>query len=230
VVLGGRDVDQQDFRLRSSDCRGLVTNDRAHWDNAYRTKWTDQVSWYRAHLDVSFELLVEAGLGPRSRVVDIGGGASTLVDDLLDFGVQSITVVDLSPASLEIARQRLGARAARVDWLVADVTALNLREGSFDLWHDRAALHFLTAPEAAQAYVQTATRTIAPGGHAVIGCFAADGPERCSGLPVVRRDPADIAALFGESFALVESRREVHSTPGGVQQCFAYALLRKVGL
>jgi hypothetical protein len=96
-----------------------------------------------------------------------------------------------------------------------------------DFWHDRAALHFLTAPEAAQAYVRAATRAIVSGGHAVIGCFAADGPEKCSGLPVVRRDPADIAALFGQSFALVESRREVHSTPGGIQQRFAYALLRK---
>lgn len=205
-----------------------MTNDRAHWDNVYRTKAVDEVSWYRAHLDVSFELLVNAGLGSRARVIDIGGGASTLVDDLLDFGVQSITVVDLSPTALEIARRRLGSRAARVNWLVADVTTLNLPEGSFDIWHDRAALHFLTAPEAAQAYVRTATRTLVPGGHVVIGCFAADGPERCSGLPVVRRDPADIAALFGESFSLVESRREVHSTPAGIQQRFAYALLRKL--
>jgi ubiquinone/menaquinone biosynthesis C-methylase UbiE len=205
-----------------------VANDRGHWDKAYRAKATDQASWYRAHLEVSFELLVKAGLSARSRVVDIGGGASTLVDDLLDFGVQSITVVDLSPTSLEIARQRLGARAERVSWLVADVTTLSVPDGSFDLWHDRAALHFLTAPEAARAYVRTATRAIAPGGHAVIGCFAADGPERCSGLPVVRRDPADIASLFGESFSLVESRREVHSTPSGIQQRFAYALLRRV--
>ena len=204
-----------------------MTNDRAHWDTAYQAKATDQVSWYRAHLEVSFQLLVKAGLSPRSRVIDIGGGASTLVDDLLDFGVQSITVVDLSPASLEISRQRLGARAERVDWRVADVTTLELPEESFDLWHDRAALHFLTAAAAAQAYVRTATRAIAPGGHAIIGCFATDGPERCSGLPVARRDPADIAALFGRPFSLVESRRELHSTPGGVPQQFAYALLRK---
>src|SRR3954462_2186054 len=131
-------------------------NDRAHWDNAYQTKATDRVSWYRAHLEVSFELLVAAGLGPRSRVIDIGGGASTLVDDLLDFGVQSITVVDLSPAALDIARRRLGPRAERVNWLVPDVTMLDVPAGSFDLWHARAALHFLTAPEAAQAYVQAA--------------------------------------------------------------------------
>lgn len=204
-----------------------MTNDRVHWDSAYQAKAAEQVSWYRAHLDVSFQLLVKAGLNPRSRVIDVGGGASTLVDDLLDFGVHSITVVDLSPASLQIARQRLGPRAARVNWIVADVTALDLAEGSFDLWHDRAALHFLTAPEAAREYVRTASRTIAPGGYAAIGCFAADGPERCSGLPVVRRDPDDIAALFGESFSLVAARSEVHLTPSGVQQRFAYALLLK---
>ena len=204
-----------------------MTNDRAHWDNAYRTKSAAQASWYRAHLEVSFELLIKAGLKPRSRVIDIGGGASTLVDDLLDFGVQSITVVDLSPASLELARQRLGARAERVNWVVADVTTLDVAAASFDLWHDRAALHFLTAPEAAQAYVRIATGALAAGGHAVIGCFAADGPERCSGLPVVRRDPEDIAVLFGESFSLVESRPEVHLTPSGVSQRFAYCLLHK---
>jgi SAM-dependent methyltransferase len=204
-----------------------VTNDRLHWENAYRAKRADQVSWYRAHLEVSFALLVKAGLNRQSGVIDIGGGASTLVDDLLDFGVRAITVVDLSPVALEIARSRLRSRAAQVSWLAADVTTSDLPEEGFDLWHDRAVLHFLTAPEAAQAYVRAAARAIASGGHAVIGCFAADGPEKCSGLPVVRRDPADVAALFGESFSLVESRREVHSTPGGVQQRFAYALLRK---
>lgn len=204
-----------------------MTNDRQHWDGAYQAKAADQVSWYGAHLDVSFQLLVEAGLGPHSRIVDVGGGASTLVDDLLDFGVEAMTVVDLSPASLEIARHRLGARAERVAWLVGDVTRLDLPDEGFDLWHDRAALHFLTEPEAAHAYVRTATRAIAPGGHAVIGGFAADGPERCSGLPVMRRDPVDIASLFADSFSLVDSRREVHSTPAGVHQRFAYALLRK---
>ena len=200
----------------------------AHWEQLYASQATDQVSWYRAHLEVSFELLIKAGLGPRrSRVIDVGGGASTLVDDLLDFGVGAITVVDLSPAALEIARKRLGGRAEQVTWIAADVTTLQIPEGSFDLWHDRAALHFLIAPEAAQAYVRVATHAIAPGGHAVIGGFAIDGPERCSGLPVVRREAADIAAALGDAFTLVESRREVHSTPAGSPQRFAYALLRK---
>jgi ubiquinone/menaquinone biosynthesis C-methylase UbiE len=205
-----------------------VTSDtRAHWEQLYTSKAADEVSWYRPHLEVSFELLVKAGLGPRSRVIDVGGGASTLVDDLLDFGVRANTVVDLSSAALEVARKRLGQRAEQVTWIAADVTTLQVPDGSFDLWHDRAALHFLIAPEAAQAYVRVATRAITPGGHAVISSFAADGPERCSGLLVARRDPGDLAALFGDAFTLVESRREVHSTPAGNPQRFAYVLLRK---
>jgi ubiquinone/menaquinone biosynthesis C-methylase UbiE len=205
----------------------VTTPERSHWERVYTTKAAEQVSWYRAHLAVSLELLIKAGLNARSRVIDVGGGTSTLVDDLLNFGVQAVTVVDLSAASLEIARRRLGERAKEVTWLAEDVTTMELPEGGFDLWHDRAALHFLVAPAASQAYARLATRAITPGGHAVIGCFAADGPERCSGLPVVRRDPADIATLFGKHFTLVESLREVHSTPSGIPQAFAYALLRK---
>jgi SAM-dependent methyltransferase len=200
---------------------------RPHWEKVYTTRAAEHVSWYRPHLEISFELLVKAGLNPHSRVIDVGGGASTLVDDLLDFGVRAVTVVDLSAQSLQIARRRLGEWARDVTWLAEDVTAMEIPAESFDLWHDRAALHFLVTPEAPQAYVRAAAHAIAPGGHAVIGGFAADGPERCSGLPVARRDPADIAALFGERFSLVETRREVHRTPAGASQSFAYALLRK---
>lgn len=203
------------------------TRERAHWEHVYLTKAADQVSWYRPHLDVSLELLAKAGLNVDSRVIDVGGGASTLVDDLLDRGTKSITVVDLSPASLALARQRLGERAAEVRWIAEDITKLAVADESFDLWHDRAALHFLVAQEASRAYVRIATHAIARGGHAVIGCFAADGPERCSGLPVARRDPADVAALFGEEFSLVASRRELHFTPSGAPQSFAYVLLKK---
>ena len=162
-------------------------------------------------------------------MIDIGGGASTLVDDLLDFGIADMTVVDISAAALDVARQRLGERSGRVRWLVADAALLDLPPLSYDLWHDRAALHFLVEAAAAAAYVAALSATLVPGGHAVIGCFAKDGPDRCSGLPVIRRDAAAVAALFGSGFELLAAQRDLHITPWGTQQAFAYCLLRKVG-
>jgi SAM-dependent methyltransferase len=198
-----------------------------HWDRLYQAHRPEQVSWFRAHLDVSIELLVSAGLNAGSRVIDIGGGASTLVDDLLDRGVRSLAVLDISAAALQVARERLGERAAQVRWIVSDVCAIELDTGSIDFWHDRAALHFLTDPRDVHAYVRVASHAIAVGGHAIIGGFASDGPEQCSQLPVVRRDPEQIAELFGERFRLTAARREIHSTPRGAPQSFAYALLKK---
>lgn len=200
-----------------------------HWESVYRTTNSDSVSWFSPHLGASLELLELAGLSSESRVIDIGAGASTLVDDLLDRGLTDITAVDIAESSLAAARARLGPRAASVRWLVGDVTKLTLPSESIDIWHDRAALHFLIDADAVRSYVRLAMTSIVSGGHAVIGCFAADGPERCSGLPVARRDPEDIATLFGSSFALVQSRREIHRTPSGSTQPFAFALLRKVG-
>jgi hypothetical protein len=206
-----------------------MTHDRtSHWQSVYRTKQPTEVSWFKPHLETSMDLMKRAGLNERSRVLDVGAGASTLVDDLLQIGVRSITALDLSEASLSVARERLAEKASHVQWLVGDVTDVPLPEGGFHLWHDRAALHFLVEPAAAASYVRQAKHAIVDGGYAVIGCFAADGPEKCSGLPVARRDPQDIAALFGPSFALVDSRRETHATPSGGAQLFAYALLRKL--
>jgi SAM-dependent methyltransferase len=200
-----------------------------HWQSVYRTRQPDQVSWFTPHLNLSVVLLKQAGLNPDSRIIDIGAGASTLVDDLLDLGLHHVTALDISPAALEVARRRLGARAASVQWLVADVAHMDLAPLSYDLWHDRAALHFLVDAEDSAAYIASATRAIANGGFAVIGGFAADGPERCSGLPVVRREPQDIARLFGPAFTLVGSQHEKHITPWSAPQSFAYALLRKSG-
>lgn len=207
--------------------RPVTMSTRSHWDQTYSTKGERQVSWYRPHLEVSLELLTKAGLNPKSRIIDVGGGASTLVDDLLDRGTSDITMVDLSATALAISRARLGECAAQVTWIVQDVTRLVIEADSIDLWHDRAALHFLANEDDISRYVRIATRAIAPGGHAVIGGFAADGPVKCSGLPVVRRNPEEIAALFADRFSLVESRRELHVTPAGKPQPFAYALLRK---
>lgn len=204
------------------------SDDRSsHWEQVYTQKESNSVSWYRDHLEVSLEMLARAGLRPESRVIDVGGGASTLVDDLLERGVAHISVLDLSAASLAVAKTRLGARASRVAWLTGDITRVPLSAGAYTHWHDRAVLHFLTADADVREYAAQATRAVAPGGHAVIGGFAPDGPERCSGLPVARRSPEDIAALLAPAFVLIDSCQERHQTPSGMDQSFAYALLRR---
>lgn len=206
-----------------------MSEERAtHWEAVYRTRSEREVSWYRPHLEVSLALLQRAGLAPGTRVIDVGGGASTLVDDLLALGVRDVTVLDLSGTALATARARLGARGDSVQWLAGDLLELDLPPAGFDLWHDRAVLHFLTAPDALRRYAEQAARAVRVGGHAVIGGFAPDGPERCSGLPVARRSAADIAALLAPAFRLAEQRRELHATPGGTTQAFAYALLERV--
>jgi SAM-dependent methyltransferase len=205
-----------------------MTSPASHWDRIYGSQRPEQVSWFRPHLNVSIELLQGAGLDPRSRVIDIGGGASTFVDDMLERGVEHVTVLDISAAALQAARDRLGERATRVRWIVSDVCGAELDSHSIDLWHDRAALHFLTDPVDVGCYVRLANAAIVVGGHAVIGGFASDGPEHCSRLPVVRRDPEQIAELFAERFRLTAARREMHSTPRGAPQSFAYAVLQKV--
>jgi ubiquinone/menaquinone biosynthesis C-methylase UbiE len=201
----------------------------AHWDSVYTTKQPQSMSWFQPHLGLSLELLERAGLSRNTRIIDIGAGTSTLVDDLLARDVQGLMALDISAAALQVTRDRLRERANRVRWIVSDVTQLDLPPSSIDIWHDRATLHFLTDPRDAHEYVRVASRVIAPGGHAVIGGFASDGPAECSHLPVVRRDPEQIAELFAQEFALVEARRESHTTPGGSLQRFSYALLRKLG-
>jgi len=200
---------------------------QTHWQKVYRTRTADSVSWYRPHLDVSIELLERARLSVDSRVIDIGGGASTLVDDLLDRGLRGVSVLDVSAEALAIAQKRLGDRARNVTWYVADVLHAVLPAGAFDLWHDRAVFHFLTEPTEAARYAQLAAGAVRIGGHAVIGGFAPDGPERCSGLPVARRSAKEIAAILSPEFSLVEMRDERHVTPGGTEQSFVYALLRR---
>jgi ubiquinone/menaquinone biosynthesis C-methylase UbiE len=192
-------------------------------------KHPDEMSWFAPHLKVSIALLKLAGVNSASRIIDVGAGASTLIDDLLASGLRHITAVDISAAGLEVARQRLGPSAATVQWLVADASNLDLQPLNYDLWHDRATLHFLVDERDAAAYVASATRAMVAGGFAVIGGFASDGPERCSGLPVVRRDSQDVARLFGPAFTLVQSQREQHATPAGEAQFFVYTLLRKTG-
>lgn len=199
---------------------------QAHWDNVYRTKGESEVSWFQERPDISLELIALSGADPRSAVVDIGGGASRLVDGLVRQGFGDVTVLDLSEAALARAKARLGPEGGHVRWIAADVTRWQ-PERCYDIWHDRAAFHFLTEPTEQDAYVQRLRQAVKPGGHVIIGTFAPDGPERCSGLPVARHDAASLAALLGDGFTLVETRRHEHATPWAAIQRFQFSVFRK---
>jgi len=198
---------------------------RAHWERVYAEKGEDALSWFEPRAETSLALIDAAGLA-LDAVVDIGAGTSRFVDALIARGVAEITLLDLSETALARTRARLGTDAARVRFVTADVTTW-APERTFDLWHDRAAFHFLTAPEARAAYLERLAAALRPGGHALIATFAADGPERCSGLPVQRYDPDDLAATFGPGFALRAARRVVHRTPWGSEQRFQASLFQR---
>lgn len=205
----------------------MTTADRqTHWEGVYTTKAETDVSWYEDTPQLSLALLREAGLTPKMSVVDIGGGTSRLVDALEASGQAHVTVLDLSAAALETAKARL-ANADRVQWVVSDVTAWT-PDRPYDLWHDRAAFHFLTAVEDQQAYVRVLAQALKDGGKAVIGTFAPDGPEKCSGLPVARYDAESLQAVLGAQFKLVATRRHQHTTPWGSAQKFQFSTFEKV--
>lgn len=198
---------------------------QAHWNQVYTTKASNTLSWYQRSPERSLAF-IRRHANPAQRVVDIGGGTSMLVDALLDAGYHRPVVLDLAAAALGEARQRLGPRAAEVEWIVADVTQAPVLP-AVDLWHDRAVLHFLTEQADQRAYAALAARTLRPGGAIVIATFALDGPERCSGLPVQRHDGASVTRLLGAEFEPIEEDREVHRTPGGAEQRFSWTVLRR---
>jgi 2-polyprenyl-3-methyl-5-hydroxy-6-metoxy-1,4-benzoquinol methylase len=203
---------------------------KAHWEQVYRRIPAEQVSWYRPHLETSVELIecvtgrVAGGRG--ARIIDVGGGESTLVDDLLARGYENVTVLDISETAIETSKQRLGAAAERVRWIAADATSAELDRGAYDVWHDRAVFHFLTAPEKRIAYVRNVARAVRPGGHVIVGTFGPEGPAKCSGLDVVRYDAEQLHGQFGAQFRAVESRQEIHRTPAGAAQQYLYCLCR----
>jgi ubiquinone/menaquinone biosynthesis C-methylase UbiE len=201
-----------------------------HWQRVYTERSPFEVSWYRPHLEVSLELIEASGIGKSGRIIDVGGGTSTLVDDLLAAGYDAITVLDVSARALHVARRRLGERAAAVEWLEGDVTRVELGENRFELWHDRATLHFLTQERERDRYSVQLNRAVAAGGHAVLATFAPDAPPRCSGLRVRRYDSAELKDLPGEGWALRDQRRDVHRTPSGSEQPFTYCWMQKVYL
>ncbi|SRR6266700_3019182 len=199
---------------------------QAHWEGVYTRKSEHEVSWFQENPAPSLELIAQVGATAASAVIDIGGGASRLVDNLLGRGFQDVTVLDLSEAALEAAKARLGTRAGQVHWIVADATVWEpLR--AYDIWHDRAAFHFLTEDRDRVAYVERLERGLKLGGYAIIATFALDGPERCSGLPVVRYDAASLGRTLGRAFQLVDTRRHAHATPWGSDQSFQFSVLRR---
>ena len=197
-------------------------NDKSHWEAVYNTKAADTVSWFQPHAQQSLDLIRHIANGRTSRVIDVGGGASTLVDDLLGQPGFDVSVLDISAAALDVARQRLGKQAGRVHWLDGDITQLSLPERAYDIWHDRAVFHFLTDAEQRAAYVAQVRRAVRPGGHLIVASFGPDGPTQCSGLPVMRYAPDALHAQFGGAFELLEHLNESHHTPSGAIQQFVY--------
>jgi SAM-dependent methyltransferase len=201
---------------------------QAHWENVYATKGEKEVSWFQENPAPSLELVTLAGVSEDAGIIDIGGGASRLVDDLLVRKFCRLTVLDLSGAALAATRERLGDRADEVQWVVADVTKWEPAQ-IYDLWHDRAAFHFLTDHADQSAYADRLKKAVKPGGHVIIGTFAPDGPERCSGLPIVRHDADTLATILGSDFVLIDTRRHDHATPWGAVQRFQFSTFRRVG-
>lgn len=202
---------------------------RSHWEKVYSSKATDAVSWFQQHAGRSLRLIEDTGVARDAAIIDVGGGASVLVDDLLARGYTNLAVLDLSGTALDRARARLGARADQVRWIESDVTRAPLEPHSIDVWHDRAVFHFLTEAADRAAYVTQVRRALRPGGFLIVATFAEDGPSECSGLPVRRYGAEQLHGEFGAGFDLLCHEREVHRTPDGKVQPFVYCCCRKAG-
>ncbi len=199
---------------------------KTHWDDVYETRGPERVSWFRPHLDRSLAFLDAARLDRSAGVIDVGGGASTFVDDLLDRGYRNLTVLDLSQAALDTARSRLGKRGVDVQWICADITDARLPDNAYDFWHDRAVFHFLLDADARARYVDAVRRSVRPAGHIVVATFGPHGPEKCSGLDVLRFTPEALHAQFGPEFSKLGDTTETHVTPWGTEQEFVYCYCR----
>lgn len=199
---------------------------KRHWENIYAKKAPHAVSWYRPHLETSLALIERATDIRAASIIDIGGGESTLVDDLLARGCQNITVLDLSEKAIQVTKQRLGTAAQKVHWIAEDIQRARLPHRGFDVWHDRAVFHFLTTEEQRIAYVRQAAYAVKRGGHVIVSTFGPEGPTECSGLEVVRYDADSLHDEFGVRFKLVESSEELHETPTGTTQQFLYCFCR----
>lgn len=201
---------------------------KAHWETVYRNEQPHEVSWFQREATLSLALICRVAPGLESRIIVVGGGASTLVDNLTAAGYRHLTVLDVSPAALEVARHGLATAAKRVTGLEADVLSAALAPHPFDVWHDRAVFHFLTSAFDRARYVDQVRRAVKPGGHVMVATFADDGPTRCTGLSVARYSAETLHLEFGAAFRLVESQREEHVTPAGATQAFVYCLCQVV--
>jgi trans-aconitate methyltransferase len=197
----------------------------AHCDAAY-AQGDETRSWFEKHPHMSLRMLGAAGVSADDAVIDVGGGASPLTGTLLDRGFGDLTVLDISAAAIQHARDRLGPRADQVHWLTADVLSWHPQR-HYQAWHDRAAYHFLTLDKHRQQYLHTMDAATTPGAIAVFGCFAPDGPQHCSGLPVARYSPAQLARQIGTKWLLISQDREEHITPAGTTQPFTWVALRR---
>lgn len=201
---------------------------KQHWEKVYSTKAATELSWFQAHAARSLKLIEQHAVSRSAAIIDVGGGASTLVDDLLAKGYQQLTVLDLSGAALATARARLGVGAEQVRWIPANVLDADLPARAYEVWHDRAVFHFLASAAERRAYVDQVRHAVTDGGLVIVATFAEDGPDKCSGLQVSRYGPSELHAEFGEPFQLLGHERESHRTPAGQEQQFVYCFWRKL--
>lgn len=202
-------------------------SEKDHWEQVYSTKPTEKLGWYEPHLQISLSWIKGLSLALDAPIIDVGGGASTLIDDLLAAGYRSITVLDISEKALSSAKARLGKKAGLVTWLDGDITSVHLPMHSYELWHDRAAFHFLTMLEQQRKYRDNLLKALKPGGHLIIGTFAPEAPPKCSGLPIQRYSPEQLENTLGGEFELKRHHKELHITPGGVEQMYLYCHFRR---
>lgn len=202
-------------------------SEKEHWEKVYGTKSATEVSWFQEHADVSLKLIQDSNPQSTASIIDVGGGASVLVDDLLTHGYQDVTVLDLSGAAITTAKSRLGEAAGRVKWIEANILDVVLPKAAYDVWHDRAVFHFLTSDQDRNTYVEQVLHAVKPGGLVVVATFAEDGPTECSGLPVMRYSAAQLHSEFGEPFILLGHQKESHHTPGGKEQKFVYCFCKR---
>jgi len=202
-------------------------SNKDHWEQAYSSKPLVKLGWYEPHLQTSLKWIEGLGLAPDAPIIDVGGGASTLVDDLLEAGHQAVTVLDLSGKALSSVKARLGRKTGHVTWLEGDITSVDLSDRYFELWHDRAVFHFLVEPDQRRKYRDKLLKALKPGGHLIMGTFSPEAPSKCSGLPVQRYSAGLLENTLGREFELERPKEELHVTPGGVEQMYLYSHFRR---